>query len=45
MLFRQHQQAKQWHDYGPTLAAEELGSKIVEIAANGGKGLTTGDTQ
>ena len=23
-LFRQKQQAKQWHDYGPTLAAEEL---------------------
>ena len=26
-LFRQHQQAKQWHDYGPTLAAEELASE------------------
>jgi transposase len=23
-LFRQHKQARQWHDYGPTLAAEEL---------------------
>jgi hypothetical protein len=23
-LFRQKQQAQQWHDYGPTLAAEEL---------------------
>jgi len=27
MLFRQHKQAKQWHDYGPTLAAEELVSE------------------
>ncbi len=27
MLFRQHQQAKQWHDYGPTLAAEELAAE------------------
>ena len=26
-LFRQHQQAKQWHDYGPTLAAEELAAE------------------
>jgi transposase-like protein len=23
-LFREQQQARQWHDYGPTLAAEEL---------------------
>ena len=23
-LFAQHKQARQWHDYGPTLAAEEL---------------------
>ncbi|MGA8216358.1 MAG: ISNCY family transposase [Candidatus Sulfotelmatobacter sp.] len=27
MLFHQHQQAKQWHDYGPTLAAEELAAE------------------
>jgi len=26
-LFRQQQQAKQWHDYGPTLAAEELAAE------------------
>ena len=26
-LFRQYQQAKQWHDYGPTLAGEELASE------------------
>jgi DNA-binding Lrp family transcriptional regulator len=26
-LFRQHKQAKQWHDYGPRLAAEELAAE------------------
>ena len=26
-LFAQQQQARQWHDYGPTLAAEELASE------------------
>jgi len=26
-LFRQQQQAKQWHDYGPTLAGEELAAE------------------
>lgn len=26
-LFRQYKQAKQWHDYGPTLAAEELAAE------------------
>jgi transposase len=26
-LFRQQKQARQWHDYGPTLAAEELGEE------------------
>jgi hypothetical protein len=27
VLFRQYKQAKQWHDYGPTLAAEELAAE------------------
>ena len=26
-LFAQHKQARQWHDYGPTLAAEELAAE------------------
>jgi Homeodomain-like domain len=26
-VFRERKQAKQWHDYGPTLAAEELGAE------------------
>lgn len=26
-LFREQQQARQWHDYGPTLAAEELAAE------------------
>jgi hypothetical protein len=26
-LFREHKQARQWHDYGPTLAAEELAAE------------------
>lgn len=26
-LFGEHKQARQWHDYGPTLAAEELASE------------------
>jgi DNA-binding Lrp family transcriptional regulator len=26
-VFRERKQAKQWHDYGPTLAVEELGAE------------------
>jgi hypothetical protein len=26
-LFGEHKQARQWHDYGPTLAAEELAAE------------------
>src|ERR1700687_3002437 len=35
-LFRQKQQAKLWHDYGPTLAGEEL----AEAAGTRGNGVT-----
>ena len=30
-LFAQQKQARQWHDYGPTLAAEELAEHGVQV--------------
>jgi hypothetical protein len=30
-LFAQQKQARQWHDYGPTLAAEELAEHELKV--------------
>ena len=30
-LFREQKQARQWHDYGPTLAAEELAEHGLKV--------------